>query len=180
MYYYYSILFIYKIVNTQIGGLSVHSNIIKNIITKNINKFVKNPNKSFKFYKLNYSKEEKASIKNIKIDKNYTLDFYGSSSSLDMNKVADFFMKIGNNRINNCNNISNIIKKLCVEVCNGFEQNKTSCWLTIRVSLPNNFYEIPIKIYPPKIFIFYLSISIHYLPISIPSFLIIQITMTSM
>ena len=131
----YNIHKIYKIVNNQNGG--------NNIIQTNIHNFVTNPKKSFNFYKLNYSTEEKNTIKKFKIIKDGTLDYYGTPDSMDINKIMDFFTKIGNNKINDSIIISNIIKKLCIEVCNGFSENKIACWLSIRVSLPNNRFTIP-------------------------------------
>ena len=116
---------------------------MNNIInTNNISNFIYNPNKSFKIIKLNISNNLKNILLNLNINDNI-YNYYGKKN-LDI-KSNDYISLFNSFKINNdiksIHLLCKFIKKLLLEVCN--EYNKKYCWLTIRVSTPNKFYDIP-------------------------------------
>jgi hypothetical protein len=116
----------------------INNNIIK---INDINNFLNNPNKSFKIIKLNISNKIKEILLNLNINQDNTFNYFGNKK-LDINSsysLINLFKT--NNDIKSINLLCKFIKKLLLEVCN--EYNKNYCWLTIRVSTPNNIYDIP-------------------------------------
>ena len=108
----------------------------KNIIKKYLKILIK----YFTILKIQYSDKEKDSIKNFNIENSNYFDHYGLISDIDIDKLKLFFQKIGKNSKNNINIMTKIVYKLTKEITKSF--NKEACWLTIRVSLPNQHFDI--------------------------------------
>ena len=78
-------------------------------------------------------------MNNFNITNNSSFDHYGNVDNLDDTKLNDFLTKLGNNY--NINILNNIIHKLADKVTSGYETK--FCWLTIRVTLPHHYFDIP-------------------------------------
>jgi hypothetical protein len=125
----------------QMGGDNgANKKIINN---KSIKKFVVAPQKSYIKFNLNYSDIEKKSIDNIKINKSDIFNHYGLFNNISLDEIENFIKEIGNNDVNDCKIISNLLKNLCLEIQSNYPNYINACWLTIRVSLPNNNFKYP-------------------------------------
>lgn len=92
-----------------------------------------------RIFKLNFSNEQLECFKQFNITHNNAYSFYGSYDSID---PISFLGSIGNNSSNAIELISNTIKRLARDVCDGY--NLKHCWLAIRThAKANNSFDIP-------------------------------------
>lgn len=103
-----------------------------------IQKFLLNPNKSFKIIKLKYLEKEKKCIKELNV-KNSLFNYFGLLDALNFNNIKDFFSNLDNN-VFNCQIITRLIKKLAKQVCSCYK--KKALWLKIESSTPNNKFDM--------------------------------------
>jgi hypothetical protein len=74
----------------------------------------------------------------LSIKESDNFDYYGNLESLDF---KNFFSKIGENNLKNTKIIEKIIKKVTNKVLSSFDMDHF--WITIRASVPNNYFDIP-------------------------------------
>jgi len=103
--------------------------------------YLEDPNTEFKRFEIHLSDKLKQSLSDINIEYKNTFDHYGYANKLDLERLNNFFINIGQNDKQNLVIIENFIAKLTKKVCD--EYNRDSVWLTIRVTLPNNEFNIP-------------------------------------
>jgi hypothetical protein len=102
---------------------------------------------SYQIFKMNYTEENLNQINLIKITKNENYDFFGSTDifltneSNDITRLIEFICRIGDNSEELAKSIVKIIKNIVKVLELGY--NKKYCWITIRTSQPNNYFEIP-------------------------------------
>ena len=106
-----------------------------------ISNYINNPTTSFKIINLNINQKIKDILKNFNICRDSVFNHFDASKLLDIHKLKDFFITVGDNDIKAITALSKFIKKILLEVCT--EYNKKYCWMTIRVSLPNTQFDIP-------------------------------------
>ena len=116
------------------------------MITKNeINNFLENPNKSYKIIKIDVKNNIKNFLQKINItDFNY-YDYHGETNLLNIKDLIDFLNCIGNNNKKSIESLAKFLKKLLFKISKEYiKQNnkKIYCWFTIRVSKPNEDYDI--------------------------------------
>jgi hypothetical protein len=113
------------------------------IKTNDINKFINNPNKSFKIINLNINDKIKDILSNININQNNVFNYFGKKRlDLQSNEYKSL-IQLFNTDDNNIESIillCKFIRKLLLEVCK--EYNKNYCWITIRISTPSNYFDI--------------------------------------
>lgn len=108
---------------------------------EHISDYLANPEKSFMKFEIDLSDKLKKSLKDINIENENTFNYYGYVDKLDSEKVNNFFVNIGQNDEERLIIIEKFIAKLTKKVCN--EYNRDSVWLAIRVTLPDNEFDIP-------------------------------------
>lgn len=92
-----------------------------------------------RIFKLNFSNEQLECFKQFNITHNNAYSFYGSYDSID---PISFLGSIGNNSSSAIELISNTIKRLARDVCDGY--NLKHCWLAIRThAKADNSFDIP-------------------------------------
>jgi hypothetical protein len=109
------------------------------IKTSIIKKYLKEIPKNYLTFDIKYTKKESEYLDNFNITTESSFDHYGNVDKLDDKKLNDFLTKIGNN--DNINILSKIINKLADKVTSSYET--IFCWLTIRVTLPHYYFDIP-------------------------------------
>lgn len=101
-----------------------------------MHKFLDNPsNESFKLFDIKYTKKEKKCLDLFNVDDFYNYDHYGSSELLGL---QDF---LGKNTKKCIDTVYILIQRITNDVLKAYK--KDYCWLTVRISLPNNSYDIP-------------------------------------
>jgi hypothetical protein len=113
-------------------------------MNNDIQKFIKNPKRTFKIFKLN-NKIIKKHINNININISNNFNFYGNplilNNQIENNKLISYFKNLDiNNNLDDCIIIAKYIIDLTIEICNNVKNN---CWLTIRATVKNNMFDIP-------------------------------------
>ena len=103
-----------------------------------IKKYINSDKYDFKQFNINYNMNEKKCIDSFTLDKTQMYSYYGSLENISINK---FLSELGNNNINLVNKMKKIILKLVQKVLDGY--NMEYFWLAIRVTQPNNMYDIP-------------------------------------
>ncbi len=102
---------------------------------------------SYQIFKMNYTEENLNQINSIQITKNENYDFFGSTDifltneSNDITRLIEFIYRIGDNSEELAKSLVKIIKNIVKVLELGY--NKKYCWITIRTSQPNNYFEIP-------------------------------------
>jgi hypothetical protein len=104
-----------------------------------IKEYLKKLPKNYLTFDIKYTKKESDYLNNFNIKNNSTFDHYGNIDQLDNIKLNDFLNKIGDNQ--NINIINKIIHKLTNKITESY--NTKYCWMTIRVSLPHHYFDIP-------------------------------------
>lgn len=94
---------------------------------------------NFKIFSMGYTKLQKETIQrfNLNINEDYT--HYGQISNIE--NLNDFLSTIGNNTLVDIKDMENIIISIIQKVLKGY--NKKHFWIDIRVTQPNNDYDIP-------------------------------------
>jgi len=109
------------------------------IKTSIIKKYLKEFLKNYLTFDIKYTKKETEYLLNFNITTESTFDHYGNINNLDDKKLNDFLTNIGIN--DNINILNKIIHKLAGKVTSSYETN--FCWLTIRITLPHHYFDIP-------------------------------------
>ena len=104
-----------------------------------IKEYLKKVPKNYLTFDIKYTKKESDYLNNFDIINNSTFDHYGNIDQLDDIKLYDFLNNIGNNQ--NINIINKIIHKLINNIIDSY--NTKYCWMTIRVTLQHNEFDIP-------------------------------------
>jgi hypothetical protein len=105
----------------------------------NIKNALKQYNNSFEIFKMNYTDTEKKVINDFILNGNYQYDHYGMIK--DMKDLKSFLYKVGQNKKKNIKKLTQIIKKMINTVINGY--GVKYFWISIRITMPNNLYDIP-------------------------------------
>lgn len=109
------------------------------IKTSIIKKYLKEFPKNYLTFDIKYTKKESEYLDNFNITKWSTFNHYGNIDKLDDNKLDEFLTNIGNNQ--NINILNKIIHKLTNRITKAYQTKY--CWLTIRVTLPHDGFNIP-------------------------------------
>ena len=110
------------------------------IDTLSIKKYLKNPLQNFKLVSIRYTKKELDLINKLDIDKYSTFNYYGNKTNIDNNKLNIFLNNIGSNDNIDINILYNLIYKIISKITKAFDTDYI--WFNVRVSLPNNNYDI--------------------------------------
>jgi phosphopantetheinyl transferase (holo-ACP synthase) len=89
-------------------------------------------------FKINYTKKELECIAKIDISQDNTYSHFGDIAYCN---PENFFKEIGNNDSKNIETLCKIVSKLAKAVCKGYSTKHA--WIDIRVSNPDNDYDIP-------------------------------------
>jgi hypothetical protein len=100
--------------------------------------YLKSNKQDFKIFPIKFTASESNAINNLSIKESDNFDYYGNLESLDF---KNFFSKIGENNLKNTKIIEKIIKKVTNKVLSSFDMDHF--WITIRASVPNNYFDIP-------------------------------------
>lgn len=122
--------------------------------SEKIKDYLENPKKEYKVFNLGFSKKEKEVFKNFKLPK---LDFikipnfdskiahvlqYSFNGNLkDMKDLNEFLSVLGDNSSEDIETLENKIREIAKEVVSGFGEK--FCWLNIRVSYKDPFFNTP-------------------------------------
>ena len=109
------------------------------ISSKDISEYLNSSNKNFKIFDIAYSKDDEKAIDNLQITTYKTYNHYGKLDK--MIGLKEFLQIIGSNTETNINKIEKIIKNLISKVLSVYK--KDYYWLTIRVSMPDSYFDIP-------------------------------------
>lgn len=104
-----------------------------------IKEYLKNPKKNYLKFNIKYTKEELEYLDNLNINKSITFDYYGNIDKINYIKLNDFIKNIGDNE--NIEILCKIVQRIFTKVTKAFQTN--FCWLTVRVTMPNQEYDIP-------------------------------------
>lgn len=111
--------------------MDLNSNNIKNMLEKNKN--------NYEIFQIKYNNRDKKCIAKYNLyDNNYEYSHFGD---INMKDLTSFLSKIGKNKKNNIKRMKKIIKKIINIVIDGYKMKHF--WLSIRVTQPNNKYDIP-------------------------------------
>mgnify|MGYP000219585571 CR=1 FL=1 len=94
----------------------------------------------FALVDLELSVEEHAALAEMQIKEVGGLDSYGVDSQL-VSKLKTFLEQVGENSPEASNKVASLINRLCDQVKVAFGQE--AVWLTVRVSVPTNKYDLP-------------------------------------
>ena len=108
------------------------------IKTSVIKEYLKNPKKNYLTFNIKYTKKELDYLNKLNINKTIAFDHYGNIDNFDDHKLNEFLKNIGDNQ--NTEIISKIVKKILTKVTNAYQTK--FCWMTIRVTMPNNYFDI--------------------------------------
>jgi len=108
---------------------------------KAIQDYVESDEYDFKTFKIQYNDKEKKAMKLLSIEKDKVYDVYGTMEDIDMNKLNTFLNSIGTNDMKIITQIKRIILRITRTVAQGYKTD--NFWLTIRVTTPNNGFDIP-------------------------------------
>jgi hypothetical protein len=109
------------------------------IKTTIIKEYLKNPKKNYLTFDIKYTKKESKYLDNLNINKSITFDHYGNIDNIDNVKLDNFLKNIGDNQ--DIDILINIVKKILIKTMSAYKTKY--CWLTIRVTMPTNAYDIP-------------------------------------
>ncbi len=110
------------------------------ISSTKIHNYLESDKKDFKTFPIKFTKTELDSLTKLSITKNDYFDYYGNLNSLDF---KNFFSKNGENELKNIKVIEKIIKKITNKVLHGFGSGMDHFWMSVRVTTPNNSFDIP-------------------------------------
>lgn len=116
------------------------------ISSSSIKKYIESDKKDFKIFPIKFTQTETEAISKLSITKKDYFDYYGDLNSLDF---KNFFSKVGENDLKNIKVIEKIIKKVTRKVLSGaslepkFGSGMDHFWMSVRVTMPNNLFDIP-------------------------------------
>ena len=105
----------------------------------NMEKYIQSSNHDFKIFKLDYTKEELDCLSSLNIIKEDTFIHVGSIDA--MTNIHKFLKKCINNDEKQISMLETIIMRLLMLVLRSFKTKYY--WMDIRVTLPNNKFDIP-------------------------------------
>jgi len=129
--------------------------------SEKIKDFLENPKKEYKVFNLGFSKKEKEVFKNfklpklgftqindeIKLAKSLAYTFNGNIKDMkDMKDLKEFLSVLGDNSFEDIETLENKIKEIAKEVVTGFGKaspDEKYCWLNIRITYKDPFFNIP-------------------------------------
>jgi hypothetical protein len=128
--------------------------------SEKIKDFLENPKKEYKVFNLGFSKKEKEVFKNfklpklgftqvdeIKLAKSLAYTFNGNIKDMkDMKDLKEFLSVLGDNSSEDIEILENKIKEIAKEVVTGFGKASPDdkfCWLNIRITYKDPFFNIP-------------------------------------
>jgi hypothetical protein len=104
--------------------------------SKEITKYLNSDDYYFNLFDINYTENEKKTIKDFNIIKRHYFSHFGSYEKLLTKNMNKFLSEIGNNNPKVVNNLEKIIIKMVKKVLQGYKTDYF--WIDIRVTLPNN------------------------------------------
>jgi len=113
--------------------------------SEKIKDFLENPKKEYKVFNLGFSKKEKEVFKNFQLPKDI-LSYSFNGNLKDMKDLNDFLSVLGNNSSEDIETLENKIKEIAKEVVTGFGKaspDEKYCWLNIRITYKDPFFNIP-------------------------------------
>ena len=105
-----------------------------------IKKYLNNPIQNYKLVPIKYTKKEQNIIECLDINKYSLFNHYGNKSDIDNKKLNTFLDNLGSNKDQNLQILYKLIIKLLDKITKAFNTN--FIWLTIRISLPNNNFDL--------------------------------------
>ena len=109
------------------------------IISADIKGFLNDSkNKTYELFKLNYSDEEIYCMNNFNIITPSNFEYFGN---VKLKNLRTFLNTIGANSSKDVTILHNVIQNMVYNVAKGY--GKKAVWVSIRVSLPNNGFDIP-------------------------------------
>ncbi len=107
--------------------------------SKEITKYLNSDDYYFNLFDINYTENEKKTIKDFNIIKGHYFSHFGSYEKLLTKNMNKFLSEIGNNNPKVVNNLEKIIIKMVKKVLQGYKTDYF--WFDIRATLPNNNYD---------------------------------------
>ena len=104
-----------------------------------IKKYLTSNDSNFKRFKMHYTSKEILAIETFNINKGDTFSYYGSYENLK--NINEFLSTLGDNNMVLVNKMEKIIYNITKKVLKGYNMNHF--WMDIRVTMPNNLYDIP-------------------------------------
>ena len=104
-----------------------------------INKYITTNDRDFKRFKMHYTPKEIRSIESFKLNTYKGFNHFGSYKNLK--GINEFLSSLGENDNILVNRLEKIINNIIKKVLKGYKMEHF--WMTIRVSMPNNLYDIP-------------------------------------
>jgi len=108
-------------------------------LIKKMRDYINSDDREFKKFKLKYSDEETSCIKSFNISKENTYHYMGNKNN--MKNLNTFLNKLGTNDKECITILEKAIEKILDNVLLAYE--KEYYWIDIRVTLPNNDFDIP-------------------------------------
>jgi len=112
---------------------------IMKLETKKIKKYLQSDKYDFKVFSLGLSDSEKETIDNYKLEKDKVYNHFGSVDKIT--NMKEYLSEVGTNKITTINRMYALIIRLIKKVLISY--NEKNFWLAIRISTPNNLYNIP-------------------------------------
>jgi len=107
--------------------------------SKEITKYLNSDDYYFNLFDINYTENEKNTIKDFNITKKNNFSHFGSYEKLLTKNINKFLSEIGNNNTKVVNNLEKIIIKIVKKVLQGYKTDYF--WIDVRVTLPNNLFD---------------------------------------
>ena len=108
-------------------------------LIKRMKDYINSDNSDFKIFKLNYTDLEIKCIESFYISKSNNYDYIGNKNNIK--NINTFLNEIGTNDRDNINILEKTIIKILDNVLSAFDTDHF--WLSIRVTLPNDHFNIP-------------------------------------
>jgi hypothetical protein len=112
--------------------------------SKEINNYLNSAKYDFKLFNMYLTDTEKETINNFTLENNKTFEHFGSLDTLDslplLSNINCFLSKLGTNKLSLIKKMEKIILNIIKKVLKGF--GIEHFWLAIRVSQPNNDFDI--------------------------------------